>query len=77
MVFCSQPFDFKSDYGNCAVVWQIWIRGLELFLKVNKIEDKEVKRDWLLHYAGPKVQDIYFNLPQPGNDKPGKPGPWL
>lgn len=77
MMIGPQPFDFKSDDGNCAADWQIWIRSFELFLKVNKIENKEIMRDWLLHYAGPKVQDIYFNLPQSGNAEPIKPGPWL
>lgn len=59
-----QPFNVNEDGGNCAVDWQNWIRSFELFLKVNKIRKNEKKRDWLLHLAGPKVQEIYYNLPE-------------
>lgn len=58
-----QPFNVNEDDGNCAIDWQNWIRSFELFLDVNEIEKSEKKRDWLLHFAGPKVQEIYFNLP--------------
>lgn len=57
------PFDFKNDDGNLAVDWQNWIRGFEIFIKANAIKKNTTKRDWLLHYVGPKVQCIYFNLP--------------
>lgn len=58
-----QPFNVNEDEGNCAIDWQNWIRSFELFLDVNEIEKSEKRRDWLLHFAGPKVQEIYFNLP--------------
>lgn len=56
------PFDFKLDDGNCAVDWQNWIRSFEVFLRANGIQKRSLKRDWLLHYAGQKVQNVYFNL---------------
>lgn len=59
-----QPFEVKLDDGNCAVDWANWLRGFEIFLKANEVKKKFVKRDLLLHYAGPKVQDIFFNLPE-------------
>lgn len=59
-----KPFEFKVDDTNCATEWRNWLRGFEIFAKANKIEDNETKRDWLLHFAGLQVQNIYFNLPQ-------------
>lgn len=63
-----QPFKFNLDDGNCASDWNNWLRGFELFAKANRMEDCTTKKDWLLHYAGPKVQDVYFNLPKPKED---------
>lgn len=57
------PFDFKTESGNLAIDWKNWLRGFEIFTKANGIKKKSIKRDWLLHYMGPKVQNIYFNLP--------------
>lgn len=57
-----KPFEFKIDDGNCAIDWNNWMRGFEIFASANQIESSTLKRDWLLHYAGPKVQNIYFNL---------------
>lgn len=55
-----QPFDVKEE--NCATEWKKWLRSFELFATASTIKD-EAKHNWLLHYAGPKVQDIYDNLP--------------
>lgn len=58
------PFEFKIDDSNCGSEWKIWMRQFELFAKAQNTEDDEKKRDWLLHFAGAKVQEIYFNLPE-------------
>lgn len=55
-----QPFDFKED--SCATDWKNWLRGFELFADASGMSN-EKKKSWLLHYAGAKVQSIYFNLP--------------
>lgn len=62
-----QPFEFKLDDGNCAADWHNWIRSFELFLRANEIKKTSLKRDWLLHYAGPKLQNVYFNLSNEDN----------
>lgn len=66
------PFEFKNDDGNLAVDWQNWVRGFEIFIRANAIKKNTVKRDWLLHYVGPKVQNIYFNLPTPSEEQDGQ-----
>lgn len=68
-----KEFDFKD--GNCAVDWKNWLRGFELCAMASGIEaDKEKKKNWLLHFAGQKVQKIYFNLPEKQNEKEAKNG---
>lgn len=55
-----QPFDFKED--SCATDWKNWVRGFELFADASGMLN-EKKKSWLLHYAGVKVQSIYYSLP--------------
>lgn len=55
-----QQFDFKE--GSGAVEWKNWIRGFEVFAEASEISYRSMK-NWLLHYAGPKIQSIYFNSP--------------
>lgn len=57
-----KPFDVKIDDGNCAVDWSDWLRSFEIFARANQVIAPKLKRDWLLHYASPKVQSIYYNL---------------
>lgn len=64
-----QPFDCSKE--SCAVNWKNWLRGFELFASASGIT-YENKGKWLLHYAGPKVQSIYFNLPNDSSKKKKK-----
>ncbi len=48
-----QPFDFKE--GSGAVEWKNWLRGFEIFAEASDITYR-TKKNWLLHYAGAKVQ---------------------
>lgn len=64
-----QPFDVKNE--DCATEWNNWVRSFEIFAAASGIKI-DVKRDWLLHYAGPKVQNIYYNLPEPSGPENGK-----
>lgn len=61
-----QPFDCSE--GTCATDWKNWLRGFELFASASGIT-YEKKKEWLLHYAGPKVQSIYYNLPKESSKK--------
>lgn len=65
------PLQFNYSEGSCAVDWENWLRGFELFASASGITyDKKI--EWLLHYAGPKVQSIYFNLPAESSKKKKK-----
>lgn len=56
------PFDFKPD-GNHGNEWKAWLRGFEIFAQANSMKKPEKKLNWMLHYAGEKVQSVYYTLP--------------
>lgn len=64
MIGILAPFKFNVHGSDCATKWQKWLRGYEVFAKANKIIEDEEKCNWLLHYAGENVQDVYFSLPE-------------
>lgn len=57
-------FEFGTYGIDGALKWRKWLRGFEVFAKANKIEEPREKCNWLLHYAGEKVQDVFFSLPE-------------
>lgn len=57
------PFDFKTD-GNCGGDWKVWLRGFEIFAQANLMENPQEKLNWMLHYAGAKVQSVFYSLPE-------------
>lgn len=67
------PFEYNAHASDSAIEWMNWVRGFEVFANVYKIEDDSVKRNLLLHFAGPKVQRVFHNLPPTPID--GKKGP--
>lgn len=69
------PFEFNIDDSHCGTEWKIWMRQFELFATAQSIIDDEKKKDWLLHFAGPKVQNVYFNLPDECEDEQISRGP--
>lgn len=57
------PFEFKTD-DNCGNEWKVWLRGFEIFAQANSMNDAREKLNWMLHYAGLKVQTVYYALPE-------------
>lgn len=57
------PFDFATD-GNCGTDWKNWLRGFEIHADANKMHEPHDKLNWMLHYAGPKVQKVFYALPE-------------
>lgn len=56
------PSPFETD-GSCGNDWKIWLRGFEIYARANKVVDPDEKLNWMLHYAGAKVQTIFYSLP--------------
>lgn len=69
------PFVFKED-ENCGYDWKKWLRGFEIYARANTIEEATDKLNWMLHYAGSKVQSIYDVLPEI-EQKEIQAGPYL
>ncbi|XP_037028486.1 uncharacterized protein K02A2.6-like [Bradysia coprophila] len=68
--WCIGPRSFDVKEENCATEWKRWLRSFEFFATASGISD-ESKHNWLLHYAGPQVQEIFDNLPDsPTETKP-------
>ncbi|XP_062541036.1 uncharacterized protein K02A2.6-like [Armigeres subalbatus] len=67
-----QPFDYASHTDDAGIEWSKWLRSFETMIRASRIEDDEWKRDLLLHYAGPSVQQLFDTLPEiPGTEMRG------
>ncbi len=63
------PFDPDVDIGqNIAPRWKIWIEDFQTYLVANGITDKKRQRALLLYQAGPRVREIFRQLPDTGED---------
>lgn len=63
------PFDV-TDTASIASRWTKWKRSLQLCLEVNCVALPSRKRSYLLHFAGPEVQDIFYNIEGHDADPP-------
>ena len=59
-----KPFLCDTLGNAVGKEWERWKRNFNLFLKVNKISNPELKKDYLLYLAGDQVQDIVEEFPQ-------------
>lgn len=67
-----QPFDYASHTDDAGIEWRKWLRSFETMIRASRIDDEDWKKDLLLHYAGPSVQQLYDTLPEvPGTDMRG------
>ncbi|XP_040159183.1 uncharacterized protein K02A2.6-like [Anopheles arabiensis] len=67
-----QPFNYEGHRENLGNEWKKWIKSFEIMLRASRIDDEEWKKDLLLHFVGPKVQQIYETLPElPSIEKRG------
>ena len=64
------PFDPDADIGvSVGPRWRIWLEDFETFVVANAITDYTRKRALLLYQAGPRVRDIFRQLPATGEAK--------
>ncbi|KAL7723505.1 hypothetical protein ACLKA6_008476, partial [Drosophila palustris] len=55
------PFNFGDN--GCASEWKKRLRGLTIAKAINITKATE-KLNWMLHYAGPKIQEVFSSLPE-------------
>ncbi|KAM8714817.1 hypothetical protein ACLKA7_001220 [Drosophila subpalustris] len=66
------PFDFGDD--GCASEWKNWLRGFDMYAKAMKITKGIEKLNWMLHYAGPKIQAVFSSLPEDEEERKTQDG---
>lgn len=67
-----QTFEYSSHTDDVGIEWRKWLRSFETMIRASRISDDEWKRDLLLHYAGPSVQQLFDTLPElPDSDMRG------
>ena len=63
-------FDPDVDVGaSVGPRWRIWLEDFETFVVANAITDDTRKRALLLYQAGPRVREIFRQLPNTGEAK--------
>jgi hypothetical protein len=63
------PFDPDVEIGiNLAPKWKIWLEDFQMYLVASGDTDKKKKRTLFLYQAGPRVREIFLQLPDNGND---------
>lgn len=71
-----EPFDYDACGDNSGYKWKNWLKSFEYCLNAGKVTSEEEKFALLLHFAGPKIQEIYDALPQKEEEKDEISGPW-
>lgn len=67
-----QAFDYAAHTDDVGIEWRQWLKSFETMARASRISDDEWKKDLLLHYAGPTVQQLFDTLPDlPGADMRG------
>ena len=58
----------RSGRGNRRKRRRVWLEDFQMYLVATGITDKKKKRALLLYQAGPKVREIFRQVPENGND---------
>lgn len=67
-----KQFDYAAHTDDVGVEWRKWLLSFETMIRASRIEDEDWKKDLLLHYAGPNVQQLFGTLPElPGEEMRG------
>ena len=62
-------FDPDSDIGaSVAPRWKTWVADFKTYLVANAITDNKRKKALLLYLAGPRVREIFRQIPNTGDE---------
>ncbi|XP_037298304.1 uncharacterized protein LOC119190445 [Manduca sexta] len=56
-------FECEGEVGSVAIRWERWKRSLDIYLEAAGIDTDAKKRACLLHFGGPELQEIFYNIP--------------
>ena len=62
-------FDPDVEHSSIGPRWQAWREELDYYIAAANITNDKQKRNLLLHLAGPKVQNIFKTLREPGEER--------
>lgn len=57
-------FECNGDVSSVRTRWESWKRSLHIYLEAANVQTASQKRASLLHWGGPELQEIYYNLPE-------------
>jgi len=60
-----QPFAIRGPASEVQARWKKWLRSFQYFVDAEAINDPDRLHSLLLHKAGPAVQEIFDDLPDP------------
>ena len=64
-----QEFNPDAELGaSLATRWNTWISDFDMYLVATGISDDTRKRALLLYQAGPRIREIFKQLPDTGSD---------
>lgn len=58
-----EKFECEGEVGSVSVRWERWKRSLNIYLEAAGIDTEAKKRASLLHFGGPELQEIFYNIP--------------
>lgn len=56
-------FECDGESGSVVTRWERWKRSLYIYLEAANIVTPSQKRASLLHFGGPELQEIFYNIP--------------
>ncbi|XP_024891264.1 uncharacterized protein LOC112467046 [Temnothorax curvispinosus] len=57
-----EKFSVNEESATVGVRWKKWMRAFKLFIQTQAALTSERKQAFLLHLAGPEMQDVYYAL---------------
>ena len=60
-----EPFSTEGTAAEVAQRWKKWHRAFDYYVRAEAISDANRQACLLLHLAGPSVQGIFEDLPDP------------
>lgn len=56
-------FECNGEAGSVGLRWEKWKRSLSIYLEAADLKTSSQKRASLLHWGGPELQEIFYNIP--------------
>lgn len=58
-----EKFECNGEASSVGCRWEIWKRSLNIYLEAANVQTAKQKLASLLHWGGPELQEIFYNIP--------------